>query len=48
LSPILLNIVVDMLGILIKRAKADGQVEGLVPNSVVSSVYGRYTLIFGA
>ena len=34
LSPILFNIVVDMLAILIKRAKLDGQVDGLVPHLV--------------
>ena len=34
LSPILFNIVVDMLAILINRAKEDGQVAGLVPHLV--------------
>jgi hypothetical protein len=34
LSPILFNIVVDMLAVLIERAKADGQVGGLIPHLV--------------
>jgi hypothetical protein len=34
LSPILFNIVVDMLAILIQRVKQDGQVSGLIPHLV--------------
>ena len=34
LSPILFNIVADMLAVLIGRAKADGQVGGLIPHLV--------------
>jgi hypothetical protein len=34
LSPLLFNIVVDMLAILIKRAKAEGQIDGVVPHLV--------------
>ena len=34
LSPMLFNIVVDMLAILIERAKSDGQIEGVVPHLV--------------
>jgi hypothetical protein len=34
LSPILFNIVVDMLAILIKRAKEDNQVDVLIPHLV--------------
>jgi hypothetical protein len=34
LSPMLLNIVADMLGILIKRVIVDGQIEGVVPHLV--------------
>lgn len=34
LSPILFNIVVDMLAILINRAKEDGQFDGLIPHLV--------------
>jgi hypothetical protein len=34
LSPILFNIVADMLAIMIARAKDDGQVEGLIPHLV--------------
>jgi retron-type reverse transcriptase len=34
LSPILFNIVVDMLTILIKRAKEEGQIEGVIPHLV--------------
>lgn len=32
LSPVLFNIVVDMLAILINRAKSDGQIRGVVPH----------------
>ena len=34
LSPILFNIVADMLAILIKRDKADNQISGIVPHLV--------------
>jgi hypothetical protein len=34
LSPLLFNIVADMLAILIARAKEDGQIGGLVPHFV--------------
>jgi hypothetical protein len=34
LSPILFNIIADMLAILIARAKEDGQVNGLIPHLV--------------
>jgi hypothetical protein len=34
LSPLLFNLVVDMLAILISRAKEDGQICGLVPHLV--------------
>jgi hypothetical protein len=34
LSPILFNIVADMLAILIKRAKADNQISGIVPHLI--------------
>ena len=34
LSPILFNLVVDMLAVLIKRAKADDQIQGVVPHLV--------------
>jgi hypothetical protein len=34
LSPILFNLVADILAILIARAKEDGQVEGLIPHLV--------------
>jgi hypothetical protein len=32
LSPMLFNIVTNMLAIMIKRAKLDGQIEGVAPN----------------
>ena len=32
MSPILFNIVVDMLALIIKRAKDDGQIRGVIPN----------------
>jgi hypothetical protein len=38
LSPILFNIVADMLAILIARAKEDGQVSGLIPHLVDGGV----------
>src|ERR1044071_4895022 len=34
LSPILFNIVADMLAIMIARAKEDGKVEGLIPHLI--------------
>jgi hypothetical protein len=34
LSPMLFNIVADMLAILIERAKADGHIEGVIPHVV--------------
>jgi hypothetical protein len=34
MSPILFNIVVDMLAVLIARAKEDGQIEGVIPHLV--------------
>ena len=34
LSPILFNIVADMLAIIIERAKLDGQIVGVVPHLV--------------
>jgi hypothetical protein len=50
LSPILFNLVVDMLAILIQRAKEDGQVEGLIPHLVEGGVsilqYADDTIIF--
>jgi hypothetical protein len=38
LSPILVNIIADMLAILIARAKEDGQVDGLIPHLVDGGV----------
>jgi hypothetical protein len=38
LSPILFNIVADMLAIIINRAKEDGQVNGLIPHLVDGGV----------
>jgi hypothetical protein len=35
LSPILFNIVVDMLAVMIECAKVDGQIEGVIPHLVV-------------
>jgi hypothetical protein len=50
LSPILFNIVADMLAIIINRAKEDGQVEGLIPHLVDGGVsilqYADDTIIF--
>jgi hypothetical protein len=50
MSPILFNIVADMLAILIARAKEDGQVAGLIPHLVDGGVsilqYADDTIIF--
>jgi hypothetical protein len=50
LSPILFNLIADMLAILIARAKEDGQVEGLIPHLVEGGVsilqYADDTIIF--
>jgi hypothetical protein len=50
LSPILFNLIADMLAILISRAKEDGQVEGLIPHLVDGGVsilqYAVDTIIF--
>ena len=50
LSPILFNIVADMLAILIKRAKADNQISGIVPHLVDEGLsilqYADDTLLF--
>jgi hypothetical protein len=50
LSPLLFNIIVDMLAILIARAKEDGQVGGLIPHLVEGLVsilqYADNTILF--
>jgi hypothetical protein len=50
LSPMLFNIVADMLAILIERAKEDGQIEGVVPHLVDGGLsilqYADDTIIF--
>jgi hypothetical protein len=50
LSPILFNIIADMLSILIARAKEDGQVGGLVPHLVEGCIsilqYADDTILF--
>jgi hypothetical protein len=50
LSPILFNIVADMLAILIARAKEDGQVAGLIPHLVEGGLsilqYADDTILF--
>jgi hypothetical protein len=38
LSPMLFNIVADMLAIIIERAKVDDQIEGVVPNLIDGSL----------
>jgi hypothetical protein len=49
-SPILFNIVVDMLAILINRAKSNGQITGVVPHLVDNGLsilqYADDTIIF--
>ena len=50
LSPLLFNLVADMLAILIERAKQDGQILGLVPHLVDGGIfilqYADDTIIF--
>jgi hypothetical protein len=50
LSPILFNIGVDMLAILIKCAKSDGQIEGVIPHLVDGGLsilqYADDTILF--
>jgi hypothetical protein len=50
LSPLIFNIVADMLAILIKRAKADGQIEGVIPHPVDGGLsilqYADDTILF--
>jgi len=50
LSPILINIVVDMLAILISRAKEDEQIQGVVPHLIDDGLsvlqYADDTIIF--
>ncbi|WVZ62463.1 hypothetical protein U9M48_012212 [Paspalum notatum var. saurae] len=50
ISPILFNIVVDMLAILVARAKEDGQIKGVVPHLVDDGLsilpYADDTIIF--
>jgi hypothetical protein len=50
LSPMLFNIVADMLAIMIERAKVDGQIEGLIPHLVDGGLsilqYADDTILF--
>jgi len=50
MSPILFNIVADMLALLIKRAKADDQIRGVIPHLVDNGLsilqYADDTIIF--
>ena len=48
LSPLLFNLVADMLAIIIARAKEDGQVGGLIPHlwRVVSLFYNMSMTLF--
>jgi hypothetical protein len=50
LSPMLFNIVADMLAIIIERAKVDGQIEGVVPHLVDGGLsilqYADDTILF--
>ena len=50
MSPILFNIMVDMLSILIKRAKNDGQIKGVIPHLLEDGLsilqYANDTIIF--
>ena len=50
ISPILFNIIAEMLAILIKRAKDDGQIRGVIPHLVEDGLsilqYADDTTIF--
>ena len=50
LSPVLFNIVADMLALLIKRAKNDGQIKGIIPHHVEDGLsilqYADVTIFF--
>jgi hypothetical protein len=50
MSPILFNIVADMLALLINRAKVDGQIRGVLPHLVDDGLsilqYAYDTIIF--
>jgi len=48
MSPILFNIVADMLALLISRAKADGQIRGVIPHLIDDgpSILADDTIIF--
>jgi len=46
LSPILFNVVTDMLAIIIKRAKADDQIGGVVPHLVEFPFYNTLMIQF--
>ena len=50
MSPILFNIIADMLAHLIKRAKADGQIRGVIPHLIDDGLsilqYADNTIIF--
>ena len=50
MSPILFNIVVDMLAVLIERAKVDGQIRGVIPHLVDDGLsilqYADDTIVF--
>ena len=50
MSPILFNIVADMLALIIKRAKYDGQIRGVIPNLLDDGLsilqYADDTIIF--
>ena len=50
MSPILFNIIVDMLALLIKRAKTNGQIRGVIPHFIDDGLsilqYADDTIIF--
>ena len=50
MSPILFNIVADVLALIIKRAKDDGQIRGVVPHLVKDGLsilqYADDTILF--
>ena len=50
MSPILFNIIADMLALIINRAKDDGQIRGVIPNLLDDGLsilqYADDTIIF--
>jgi hypothetical protein len=46
LSPILFNLIADMLALLISRAKEDGQITGLIPHLIDGGIFILWKMIW--